>query len=53
MTKVCDGNKNKALEILNINSSNKINSKIINLLFEVMYRRSRIFNKEIRLENNI
>lgn len=44
---------NKALEILNINSSNKINSKIINLLFEVMYRRSRIFNKEIRLENNI
>ncbi|MGJ0844826.1 ATP-binding protein [Clostridium tertium] len=44
---------NKAFEILNINSNDEIDSKIINLLFEVMYRRSRIFNKEIRLENNI
>ena len=44
---------NKALEILNINSRDKIDSKIINLLSEVMYRRSRIFNKEIRLEDNI
>ena len=44
---------NKAFKILNINSNEEIDSKIINLLFEVMYRRSRIFNKEIRLENNI
>lgn len=43
----------KALEILNINSNDKIDGKITNLLFEVMYRRSRIFNKEIRLDNNI
>jgi two-component system, CitB family, sensor kinase len=44
---------NKALEILKINSDEEIDNKIINLLYEVMYRRSRIFNKEIRLDNNI
>lgn len=44
---------NKALEILKINPNDEIDSKIINFLYEVMYRRSRVFNKEIRLENNI
>lgn len=43
----------KALEILNINTNEEVDNKIINSLYEVMYRRSRIFNKEIRLENNI
>lgn len=44
---------NKALEILKMKESDEINNKITNLLYEVMYRRSRIFNKEIKLDNNI
>ncbi|WP_066894054.1 sensor histidine kinase [Clostridium nigeriense] len=43
----------KAYEILKIGSFQEIDEKIINLLYEVIYRRGRIFNKEIRLKNNI
>lgn len=43
----------KAYEILKLHSNKIIDDKIKNLLNEVMYRRSRIFNEEIRLNNNV
>ncbi|MEG0296165.1 MAG: sensor histidine kinase [Clostridium sp.] len=43
----------KALIMLKIKSQLEIDEKIISLLNEVMYRRSRIFNKEIRLSEEI
>lgn len=43
----------KAYEILRLDSDKIIDAKIMNLLNEVMYRRSRLFNKEIRLHNSV
>lgn len=43
----------RALTILKIIKKEQIDQKIINLLMETMYRRSRIFNKEIRINREI
>lgn len=43
----------KALRILGINSSEDIDNQIIELLKDVMYRRSRFFNKELRINSEI
>lgn len=43
----------KALNMLRIKSEIDIDEKIMDLLNKVMYRRSRIFNKEIRISKDI
>lgn len=43
----------KALQILSIDSEEDIDKQIMALLEEVMYRRSRFFNKEIRINTEI
>ena len=43
----------RAQEILKINSRAQVPSVILDNLMETMYRRSRVFNKEIRIDDNI
>lgn len=43
----------RAQEILKINSRAHVPSVILDNLMETMYRRSRVFNKEIRIDDNI